>query len=279
MADARHIYLVEADIPTKYPNLALMKLSTKHRLQGDTIEYFKGIPTLDHHPQPNIIYISTLFTYYAEPTVQCIRYYQKHFPNADIQVGGIFATLMPNLIEKETGIKPFVGYSHELDQLPPDYSLLPEFVKFTPKIKRFAKYSFLSTTRGCPRACGFCVVNKLEPQCHVIDGWQNAVDLKRRYMMFLDSNLTAFPFDHFKSVMEFIISHKRTAFFNGGFDVRLLTDDHIDLMAKCRWMTNGLRLAFDHGEEDGHIQRAIEKLFKGVVFILRSPYAESLRQR
>jgi hypothetical protein len=266
MASAKHIYLVEPDIPTRYLNPALMKLSTKHKLQGDTVQYIKGFPAPLHSSQPDIIYISTLFTYYAKQTVQCIRYYQEHFPNADIQVGGIFATLMPEYLEKETGIKPFVGYCRELDRMKPDYSLFPEFVKYTPKIKRFAEYSILSTTRGCPRSCGFCVVNRLEPECHIIDGWEHAIDLKRRYAIFLDSNLTAFPFDHFKHVMEFIIRHKRTAFFNGGFDVRLLNDDHINLLAQCRWATNGLRLAFDHMGEDGYVQRAIEKLFKKGVY-------------
>jgi hypothetical protein len=35
-----HIYLVEPDHPINYPNLALMKIATQHKRQGDTIQIY-----------------------------------------------------------------------------------------------------------------------------------------------------------------------------------------------------------------------------------------------
>jgi hypothetical protein len=258
-----HIYLVEPDHPINYPNLALMKISTQHKRQGDTVQYIKGIPNPDaEYQQPNIIYISTLFTYYSKKIIDCINYYKNNYPKSKIVVGGIFATLMPEYLEQKTGIKPFVGHSKELDALPPDYSLVPIFTSYSPKIKKWADFSMLFSTRGCPNQCGFCAVNMLEPDYHIIENWREAIDLSKSCVMFQDNNLTSFPFDHFINVMEFVRQHKLKACFNNGFDARKLTDDQIDLMARIKWIRSGLRLAFDNMSQDGYVQRAIEKLIK-----------------
>lgn len=257
-----HVYLVEPDIPLRYPNLALMKLSTHHKRLGDTIEYVKGLPSKLENQTPDIIYISTLFTYYSEKTIRCINRFKERYPSATVIVGGIFATLMPEYLEQKTDIIPFVGYSKELDNLSPDYSLIPIFTQHSPKIKKWADFSMLFSTRGCPNQCGFCAVNQLEPDYHIIENWREAIDLSKSCVMFQDNNLTSFPFDHFKAVMEFVRHRKLKACFNNGFDARKLTEDQMDLMSKIKWTRSGLRLAFDNMSQDGYVQRAIEKLIK-----------------
>jgi hypothetical protein len=239
-----------------------MKISTKHKQQGDTVEYLKGFSSESKNKQPDIIYISTMFTYYSKQTIDCINHYSKTFPAAEIQVGGIFATLMPDYIEKKTGIKPFLGYSDELDHYRPDYNLVPTFIEQSPKVKKWKDYSILFSTRGCPRSCGFCAVKTLEPDTHIIENWQNAIDLSKPYVMFQDNNLTAFPFEHFKKVMEFIRKNGLKAHFNNGFDARKLTSEQIELMSQIKWAPAGLRLAFDNMTEDGYVQRAVDILLK-----------------
>ena len=257
----RHILLVEPDFQIRYPNLALMKISTKHKKLGDTVTYVKGEDYfLDN--KPDKIYISTMFTYYSEETIRCINFYKHFFKDAEVIVGGIFATLMPDYIKEKTGIEPKVGCFEELDRLTPDYEIVSEMIKYSPYIKKWEDFSILFSTRGCPRGCAFCAVNTLEPIPSIIPNWKELVDLKKKNVMFQDNNLTAMPFEHFKKVLEFIIDNKLKACFNNGFDCRLLTDEHMKLMAKVKWYPGGLRLAFDNMSEDKYIQKTIKKLLE-----------------
>ena len=50
------VLLVEPNYPIRYPNLGLMKISTKHKMLGDDVRYVKG----NHYfiKKPDIIYIS-----------------------------------------------------------------------------------------------------------------------------------------------------------------------------------------------------------------------------
>jgi len=75
MKKSKIVFLVEPDYVIKYPNLALMKFSAKHKKKGDKVYYIKGIK----HPNvvPDIIYISTMFTYYAKKTIETINYMQR----------------------------------------------------------------------------------------------------------------------------------------------------------------------------------------------------------
>ena len=151
-----NVLLVEPNIPTRYPNLALMKLSAKHKNLGDVTIYIKG-EQLFLPFTPDIIYISTMFTYYSKEAIRCISYYKNVFPDAHIEVGGIFASLMPEYIKEKTGIIPFVGCSKELDMTPPDYTIVKDMIKVSPYIEKWKDFSMLFSTRGCPRRCAFCL--------------------------------------------------------------------------------------------------------------------------
>ncbi|GAH01991.1 unnamed protein product, partial [marine sediment metagenome] len=166
--------LVEPKYRTKYPNLALMKISTMLKSEGHEVEYFKGIKTLTLEDAItggyDQIYITTLFTYDSEITIETINYYKYTYPGAEIFVGGIFASLNPDLVEKRTGIKPFTGYSKTLDLLPPDYTLIKTGSKWD-------DFSYVFTSRGCVNNCPYCAVPSLEPETWINPNWKDAVDL------------------------------------------------------------------------------------------------------
>ena len=129
------------------------------------------------NPQWDRVCITTLFTFYWQKTVDAINYYKRFCKNIDqVFVGGIAASVVPEEIEKETGIKPFIGLldkGGELDsdnaiiieQLPLDYSILEEIDYVYPEHDGYYGYM----TRGCVNHCAFCVVPKLEPkyQSHI----------------------------------------------------------------------------------------------------------------
>jgi hypothetical protein len=256
-----NVLLVEPNIVLKYPNLALMKLSAKHKKLGDTTHYVKGeqlfIPF-----EPDIVYISTMFTYYSKEAIRCINYYKSMFPKAHTEVGGIFASLMPEYIKEKTGITPFIGCSMELDMILPDYDIMKDMIKASPYLKKWEDFSFLFTTRGCPMHCKFCAVKTLEPNPIVIPNWKDLIPEDRKYVMLFDNNLTALPFEHFKNVIEYLIETKKTVFFHNGFDVRLLTEKQMQLLAKVKWYPGGLRIAFDNMSQDGHFQKKVKRLLE-----------------
>jgi len=254
-----NILLVEPNYPIRYPNLALMKISAKHKKLGDNVRYVKG----EHYfleKIPHIIYISTMFTYYANETINCINFYKHNFRDAKIEVGGIFATLMPDYIIKKTNIVPKLGCFNDLDETIPDYSLIIDMIKFSSYVKKWEDFSILFSTRGCPRNCDFCAVKTLEPSTYIIKNWKQLIDLNKQYVMFQDNNLTAMPFKHFKDVMFFIINNNLKSCFNNGFDCRILNNEQMLLLSKVKWYPGGLRLAFDNMSEDKYIQRTIKKL-------------------
>ena len=110
-------------VDSKYPNLALMKISAYHKLQGDTVNWYS--PFEDY----GVVYLSKIFSFTPD--------YGYLIPNAQrIERGGTGYDLHKNLPE-------------EIDRLQPEYSIYPEIDSRT-------AYGFL--TRGCPNKCKWCVV-------------------------------------------------------------------------------------------------------------------------
>ena len=74
--------LVEPNYKTKYPNLALMKISTKLKKQGVEVYYYKGMKPYSFEEVINggydEIYITSLFTYDSEETINTINYYKRN---------------------------------------------------------------------------------------------------------------------------------------------------------------------------------------------------------
>ena len=147
-----NILMVEPSYLAKFPPLGLMKYSSWHKSKGDDVDFFKGMKP--NRKDYDIIYITTLFSWHSPLVIETIKYYQTNY-TAEIKVGGIFATLMPDYIEQKTGIRPVCGYSKELDELLPDYELAK-------KKSKFDDYSYVFTTRSCPNNCKFCAVKKLD---------------------------------------------------------------------------------------------------------------------
>lgn len=117
------------------------------------------------------VLVTTLFTFYADITVETIKFAQRLCPR-EIQVGGIMASVVPDYIEKETGVKPSTGVldvrrifsddpiDESIDNLPLDYSILEEIDYRYPADDAF----FGHATRGCPNKCAFCAVPIIEPK-------------------------------------------------------------------------------------------------------------------
>lgn len=118
------IGLVDVDGHSGYPNYALMKLSTYHKAQGDSVEF--ADPMFGRYDR---VYMSKVFTFTPDNT---------DIWNCDVVKGG-------------TGYDYTTKLPDEIDRLQPDYSLYG--------IKGVS-YGFI--TRGCPNHCSWCIVPKKE---------------------------------------------------------------------------------------------------------------------
>lgn len=123
------------------------------------------------YPKFDMVCVTTLFTFYWAKTIDTINFC-KHFlrEGGRLLVGGVAATILPDYLEAETGVKPFIGLLNKpgkidagdpmiIDTLPLDYSILEEIDYKYPAQDAYFGYM----TRGCIRNCPFCAVKTLEP--------------------------------------------------------------------------------------------------------------------
>ena len=80
------------------------------------------------------------------------------------------------------------------------------------------------------------------------------------YVMIHDNNITAADFEHYKEVVTYLATINKQVTFDNGFDCRLFTRKHCDLLSRVKMKT--VRFAFDTMKHDGYVQKAIEMCVK-----------------
>ena len=101
------ILLVEPDfpIPPKSRNhrnflpIGLLKIATHLRDHGHQVRLIRGIPKdlteLTERFDPEEVWVTSLFTYWARYVREAVQHYREMFPNVQIKVGGVYASLLP----------------------------------------------------------------------------------------------------------------------------------------------------------------------------------------
>jgi len=232
------VLLVEPDYQNKYPPIGLMKIATFHRNRGDNVEYFKGEAPYTKIIQADRVYITSLFTFYYDITLKCIRHYQKYVHNKNIFIGGIAATILTKDFEKDTGINNIIrgqlinskslGYKENIniDCLPLDYDILDDISYTYPANNNY----FIYTSRGCKNKCEFCAVPILEPDFFTTNNviqQVKQVDEKygqKRNMMIMDNNTL------FSKQLDIIVNDILSIGFNG--EKNYISPSNFELMMK-----------------------------------------------
>ena len=264
------ILLVEPAYESRYPPLGLMKISFYHRiLKNDEVVFIKGCDSRVRDEFWDRVYITTLFTYTWKETVKTINFYRETLFSfaRKIYVGGILASLMPDRLFNETGIQPivglltsskYIGYDDNvnIDDLPPDYEILNQTKFNYDYTDAYLGYA----TRGCPRNCDFCAVNKFEPLYFPYIDIKNLIEeVKSRYgekqnLLLMDNNvLFSNKFDRIiddikesgfqKGATLGKTRKRRFIDFNQGLDPRLLTERKMKRLSEIS--LEPMRLAFD----------------------------------
>jgi len=182
------------------------------------------------------VLVTTLFTFYADITIETIKFAQRLNPG-EIQVGGIMASVVPEYIKNETGITPSTGVlavkrifkdkpiADFIDDLPLDYSILEEIDYRYPAEDAF----FGHTTRGCPNKCEFCAVPILEPEYQSFRSLKDKLDYERAMfgerpdLLLMDNNV--FASAQFEQIVDEV---KKVGFANGG---KITRSDQLEICA------------------------------------------------
>jgi len=169
---------------SRFPNLALMKISALHKCGGDNVEWHR---LGEHYDRA---YVSKIFTEspdYAAPI------------HAD------------EILRGGTGYDLKKTLPPEVDTVCPDYSLYPQYSE---------AYGFL--TRGCPRNCPFCIVSQKEGCTSRQVADLSDFHCEQRVIKLLDPNLLACP-DRERLLLQ-LSTCGASVDFTQGLDIRLCKD-------------------------------------------------------
>lgn len=195
-----------------FPNLALMKISAYHKTKGDEVEWC--LPLFQY----DIVYQSKVFDETYSKDIDWI-------PQADKVVKGGTGYGLDNVLPEK------------IEHMYPDYSLYPELTKDT-------AFGFL--TRGCPRACGFCIVAEKEGRIS-----RKVADLSefwngQKYITLLDPNILACK-QHVELLQQ-LADSKAYVDFTQGLDIRLTNEANIDLINRIK--LKQIHFAWDNARDD-----------------------------
>lgn len=213
------VLLVQAD--GKIPNLALMKLSSWHKAQGDQAGF--------NISDPDRVYVSVVFKKNRENA----KGIQRMYPDAEVFFGG-------------PGYDLEIELPKEAEFCVPDYSVYPKM-----------DFSMGFTTRGCIRNCYFCIVPEKEG---ILTRWQHPKEFHNpafKKIMLLDNNWLADK-DWFMETSQWIIDN-RLSLREGGMDIRLLDDDMAERLSKLTFY-KPMHFAFDDDSEQQAVMEGIETL-------------------
>ena len=163
---------------------------------------------------PTEIKITSLYTYWSKYVIDAVKWARNHYPNTPIEVGGVWASLMPDKCKELTGADSvYVGVCHEAEEYEADYSLLSEDIDF----------QILHTQRGCYRRCKTCGVYCIEPKLEFRKSIKDLIHKER--VIFYDNNILLNP--HIERILSELVLLKRKKVIKScesqsGFDGRIL---------------------------------------------------------
>jgi hypothetical protein len=193
-------YGKNADIPEDevFKKLFAVETVKEYRVKYKNQDYFTT-------PRFDVVGITTLFTFHWKETIDTINSAKRLCKDiSHVFVGGVAATIVPDYMEKETGIRPITGILNRpgvldagneliIDTLPLDYSILHEI-----DYKYLASDAYFAyMTRGCVNRCEFCAVPTLEPEYQEYIQLKQQLDDTRdkfgeqRHLLLLDNNVLA----------------------------------------------------------------------------------------
>jgi len=237
------ILLVEPNYYSRYPPLGLLKLSAFHKSRKDATQLVRGLQKVE---KPDIIYVTSLFTWAWKPVHEAVRFYKTLFPDAEVWLGGLYASLLPKHAASSGADRIHEGIFKEAEDVMPDYDLVPQW-----------DGSIIFSSRGCVNHCGFCAVPRLEgPLNSVKHSIKHLVWPRHKRIIFFDNNILASA--GWRSVFDELEEMGLRVDFNQGIDPALITDEIANRLSKLK--VHLVRLGYDVKSEGYIVKRAVERL-------------------
>lgn len=200
-----------------FPNLPLMKISAYHKAAGDSVEWYE--PLFSGHTDR--VYMSKVFTFTPD--------YEYCIDADEIIKGG-------------TGYSyPDGGQqlSDEIEHIYPDYTIYYDRIPET----RHTAYGFL--TRGCPRGCDFCIVEKKEGRtarkvADLSEFWNG-----QKNIVLLDPNM--FACKEWRELSDQLINSGAWVDFSQGCDIRIMTQEKAEYIKRMK--IKRIHFAWDRYED------------------------------
>lgn len=211
-----------------FPNLPLMKLSTWHKRQGDSVEWYQ--PLFSGHMDR--VYVSKVFSFTPD---------YEYYIDADEVIKGGSGYCIDLMNGKEIyHAERDRQLPQEIEHVYPDYSLCPELTKDT-------AYGFMS--RGCPRGCNFCHVAAKEGRrsykvADLLEFWNG-----QKNIVLLDPNTIACP--DWKDILQQLIDSGAWVDFSQGVDIRLMTEEKAEMTKRIK--IKNIHFAWDRYEDKDEI--------------------------
>lgn len=204
------IGLIDVDGGKSFPNLALMKISAWHKNQGDDVSWYNPFDGWF-----DIVYLSKVFSFTPD---------YDYVINADVIKRGGSGYCIDLVNGKEVFHQERdVQLPYEIEHIFPDYSIYPHLTQDT-------AFGFL--TRGCPRGCSFCIVEKKEGKCS-----RKVADLSefwngQKNIVLCDPNILACK--DWKPLLQSLIDSHAVIDFNQGLDIRMMTPEKIEMLNRIK---------------------------------------------
>lgn len=203
-----------------FPNYALMKISTWHKAQGDTVEWWNPLKQYDW------VYSSKVFDFTPD---------NPYLPENTIRGGTGYAD-----VPIWQQLRP------EVDALFPDYSIYPA-----------CNYAIGYMTRGCPNNCRWCLVPAKEGEIRPYRSWRQLVRMDSKMLVLMDNNILACDFGI--AQLESLIDSGYVIDLNQGMDARLVDVRIARILSRLKWLKY-IRFSCDQVSQIESIIRAASLL-------------------
>ncbi len=243
----------------------LEHVSRKFSRYGILKEWFEA--DLRQVEKPDLIFVTSLMTYWASGVKETIDAVKKVFPGVPVILGGIYASLCHDHAVRTSGadrvvkgpgepvlksiLKEYAGFDLKDEQLlkpPIDLDSLP-FAALD--LQHGIPYVPVLTSRGCPFSCEYCASSYLEPVLRLrspenvykeIEYWHKKHQVIN--FAFYDDALLINAEDHAFPLFEKIIAQGLDLYFHtpNALHIRAITKKAAELMFRAGFKTIRLGL-------------------------------------
>ncbi len=252
----------EIGLPEEIKSDNIKTIGKKFSRYGIKPEWF--IQDLQKTDKPDIIFVSSLMTYWASGVKETIEIIKEFYPDVPIVLGGIYATLnfehakrytLADLVIKGAGehqlkkiIIQLTGFELSGSNIFSDLDTLPYPAL---DLQNIIAYAPVLTSRGCPFSCDYCASSYLEPKFRQrspekvfqeIKHWHEKYQVKN--FAFYDDALLMNAKSYAFALFEKIIDSKLDLWFHtpNALHVKAITKQAARLMHKAGFKTIRLGL-------------------------------------